>query len=130
MCHILLFKSDIRLTSIHSVFNYPPSFFSNKFKSIKSFILIQKMKWFSLFILFLIFLFKRNVVTINLDRFISSNSTNECEIMDKNYWTTIQQFYGSVNLISIYFIHPHKPNSSNLKLSSILLEQIPKSMSN
>lgn len=61
---------------------------------------------------------------------ISSNNSDggECLIRNEKYWKIIKDFYGSISLVSLYFIHPFKPNASTLALSSTLLQEIPKSM--
>lgn len=66
--------------------------------------------------------------TLSLEKFGRDNIDGECQIRNEKYWTTIREFYGSVNLVSIYFIHPFKPNASTFTLSNTLLQQIPKSM--
>lgn len=68
------------------------------------------------------------VVSVEIGKFIAdSTEFNECTIFNEKYFKLIEQFYGSINLISLYFIHPNLPNGSQFDLSSILLEQIPKS---
>lgn len=56
------------------------------------------------------------------------DSKNECKIFNEKYWNFIEEFYGSINLVSLYFIHPFKPKPSTFSISTTLLEQLPKSM--
>lgn len=53
--------------------------------------------------------------------------SKECKVLNGDYYKIIEHFYGPVNLISIYFIHPNEPSASSLDLSNDLLNQIPKS---
>lgn len=79
-------------------------------------------------LLYSIFVMPTNVVfAVELENLIGSNSEESCRIINEDYFKVMKQFYGSVNLISLYFIHPNKPNASSFELSNDLLSQIPKS---
>lgn len=81
------------------------------------------------FVVSLLVLLLRNGMgaSISLQSFDPIDSDGECAIFNEKYWTIIEEFYGSINLISFYFIHPNKPNASTFHLSSTLLNQLPKS---
>lgn len=79
-------------------------------------------------LLYSIFVMPTNVVfAVELENVIASDSEESCRIINEDYFKVMKQFYGSVNLISLYFIHPNKPNASSFELSNDLLSQIPKS---
>lgn len=64
---------------------------------------------------------------VDFDMFAPLVTTQNCEILDEELWNVIEWFFGSSNLVSIYFIHPHKPNGLQFDLLRALLEEIPKS---
>lgn len=65
--------------------------------------------------------------SMDFNMFASPDPTENCKISNEELWNVIERFYGSSNLVSIYFIHPQKPNASQFDLSSALLQGIPKS---
>lgn len=67
------------------------------------------------------------ICAVKLEKSTTSNPEESCRIINDDYFKVMEQFYGSVNLISLYFIHPNKPNASSFELSNDLLIQIPKS---
>lgn len=82
--------------------------------------------WF-ISLLLLLKLIPNLVFTVKLQTSIPIESKRLCKIQNDNYYKVIQQFYGSMNLISFFFIHPNKPNALSFDLSNHLLLQISKS---
>lgn len=90
---------------------------------------LKRMNLYLLIVQLLVLLFPNKIsATKSLVDLDSVHSENECQILNEKYWTIIEEFYGSINLISLYLIHPAKPNALKFALPTTLLEQIPKSM--
>lgn len=82
------------------------------------------MQIFSLFLL--LFVITNKVLAVELQNFLTYPK-EECTVRNGDYFKIIEHFFGSVSLISLYFIHPNEPSASSLDLSNNLLNQIPKS---
>lgn len=56
----------------------------------------------------------------------SGDLGNKCNRLNHDYLKIVAQFYESVNLISIIFVHSHETGALSTNLSSVLLESLPK----
>lgn len=80
--------------------------------------------WFVLFCPLLCVRF--HVIAFDPGNFILETDSNDhFNRFDHDYLKIVTQFYESINLISIIFIHSHEQNASSIDLSNILLKSLP-----
>lgn len=81
------------------------------------------------FLLFCVFLLRHRQLLVSESRNLilpSGDLSDKCGRLDHDYMKIVAQFYESVNLISIIFVHSHETDTSSTDLSSVLLESLPR----